>query len=518
MPDKASFLRRVPLHPFVMAAFSVLGLYAVNAREVAFHVIWRPLLAAELFVVLFFVISLVLSRNIQLAGLLAAAVGLLFISYGHVYNLLVGGGIFLGRNRYLIPLFFLMLALAFFWLTRPRRNLSSLTVLANWAAIILFVISLLQISSYWIRRLYNQTRLNMDTPKVETFQTSEKQPDVYYIVLDTYSRSDVLLDVMGFDNQGFMDGLIEQGFYIAECSAANYPSTNISLASSLNMQYLQEMAAILPVGVSIDDSMPALLKHSLVRQQFEQAGYRVVAFATGYDWLEWTDADTFLTPQNNRSLIKQLNPFEAMWLQTTAATILNDVQALMLHDLTRQMRNPTSEHVQRQLLLLDTLDQAGRMPGPKFVYAHVMIPHGPLVFRADGSLNPDPPDIDQGKAAAGWEEYLGQVEFINGRVLRLVAKILDESPEPPVIILQSDHGVKGHRFPILNAFFLPTHAGRDLLYPSISPVNTFRVVFNAYFGAAYPLLEDRQYEPLDQSLEEYRPADEQLPYCAPVLY
>ena len=32
-----------------------------------------------------------------------------------------------------------------------------------------------------------------------------------------------------------------------------------------------------------------------------------------------------------------------------------------------------------------------------------------------------------------------------------------------------------------------------LLYPSITPVNTFRLVFNCYFGASYPLQEDITY-------------------------
>jgi hypothetical protein len=33
----------------------------------------------------------------------------------------------------------------------------------------------------------------------------------------------------------------------------------------------------------------------------------------------------------------------------------------------------------------------------------------------------------------------------------------------------------------------------DSLYKSISPVNTFRVIFNEYFGGNYELLDDRSY-------------------------
>jgi len=34
---------------------------------------------------------------------------------------------------------------------------------------------------------------------------------------------------------------------------------------------------------------------------------------------------------------------------------------------------------------------------------------------------------------------------------------------------------------------------KDILYPTISPVNTFRIVFNVYFNANYKLLNDETY-------------------------
>ena len=48
------------------------------------------------------------------------------------------------------------------------------------------------------------------------------------------------------------------------------------------------------------------------------------------------------------------------------------------------------------------------------------------------------------------------------------------------------------RFPILNAYHLPD-GGAARLYPTISPVNTFRVILDRYFGARHDLLPDRSY-------------------------
>ncbi len=73
--------------------------------------------------------------------------------------------------------------------------------------------------------------------------------------------------------------------------------------------------------------------------------------------------------------------------------------------------------------------------------------------------------------------------------------IVTRSETPPVIILQADHGMRmrpEERMAILNAYYLPAQ-GNPALYESITPVNSFRVVFNTYFGAPYSLLEDKSY-------------------------
>ena len=64
--------------------------------------------------------------------------------------------------------------------------------------------------------------------------------------------------------------------------------------------------------------------------------------------------------------------------------------------------------------------------------------------------------------------------------------------------MQGDHGPNGFldpqpahiRYPILNAYYLPDD-GSSKLYPSISPVNTFRLILSNYLGADLELLPDR---------------------------
>jgi hypothetical protein len=117
------------------------------------------------------------------------------------------------------------------------------------------------------------------------------------------------------------------------------------------------------------------------------------------------------------------------------------------------------------------------------------------VFAADGSVQTDPGFYGGKKAEPINEQYrrkgyTQEVQYLNGRILGVVRQILKDSQTPPIIILQGDHGLrKDNRYLIFNAYHLPGDGSR-LLYPSITPVNSFRLVFNAYFGAHTPLLPD----------------------------
>ncbi|HSG44371.1 MAG TPA: hypothetical protein VLA72_14575, partial [Anaerolineales bacterium] len=90
--------------------------------------------------------------------------------------------------------------------------------------------------------------------------------------------------------------------------------------------------------------------------------------------------------------------------------------------------------------------------------------------------------------------YLNGIQFLNSRIPGVVDEIIKNSKTPPVIILQGDHGfvIPERKFNILNAYYLPNQEYDGLLYPTISPVNSFRIVFNSYFDTQFKILEDVQ--------------------------
>jgi hypothetical protein len=103
------------------------------------------------------------------------------------------------------------------------------------------------------------------------------------------------------------------------------------------------------------------------------------------------------------------------------------------------------------------------------------------------------------------EGYHSQVLALNQLVLKMVDNILEQSERPPVILLQGDHGTGSgmrDRMSNLSAYYLPD-GGEAALYPTITPVNSFRVIFRTYFGADLPLLEDHTYFSEYESLYDF---------------
>lgn len=138
---------------------------------------------------------------------------------------------------------------------------------------------------------------------------------------------------------------------------------------------------------------------------------------------------------------------------------------------------------QQNMFALESLEKTPDLPGNNFVYAHLYTTHQPFVFYPDGEFHPH---LKQGDRA-----YRDQVIFTDARLLEIVKTILAKSEPEPIIVIQADHSYfpSADRVKILNAYYLPD-GGNKQLYPTITPINTFRVIFNTYFGGQYDLLPD----------------------------
>jgi len=488
--------RNPVLHPFLIAAYPVIALLAHNIEEIKAVVAMRAVLIALIAAGALYLALKSAFKDRFKAGLLTTLILGLFFSYGHVYNFLETQSLFglhLGRHRILAPVWIAILAGAWIGIRRTPRPPDAWNRAANLVSIVALIMPVWQLGAFEARSMTSTAEAANPVNLAGLRLPSESPaPDVYYIILDAYARDDVLMSEFEFDNTPFLSQLEAIGFYTARCSQSNYAQTQLSLASSLNMNYLQDLDPAYSPERKTRVGVEELIRHGAVRQAFESLGYKTVAFETGFKGTQWEDADLYLTPNSDLLHTYQIaggpNGFEVLLLRNSAGLILEDGAAVLPKFMQPDMDNPRRIHRELVLYDLEQLAALPKMPGPKFVFAHLVIPHPPYVFGPDGEFT----DFDKEYVPG----YRDQVTYLNSRLLELLPRMIADSTVPPVIILQGDHGSIGSkpntRTSIFNAYYLPGEGGQNP-YPSISPVNTFRLVLNRYFDGQYELLEDISY-------------------------
>ena len=235
-----------------------------------------------------------------------------------------------------------------------------------------------------------------------------------------------------------------------------------------------------------------MIRESAVRTFLEEQGYQIIGFDSGFSWTNLIDADFYLAPTIGSTKYMGMsggaNEFEVMLMETSAVQLLSDASIRVPKMLKPDLSGPRKMRRERILYTLEELPKIPRLPSPKFTFAHIVAPHSPYVFGPNG----EPVD----KNVEGALGYRDQLIYLNKLVLPVLQQIIASSETPPIIILQADHGgVRTNlqdRMRILNAYYLPD-GGEEVLYPSISPVNTFRKILNYYFGTNYPQLDDTAY-------------------------
>ena len=476
-----------PWYPLVVGAYPVLALLSFNIGQVKVEAGWRALLVSVFFAGVLFLLLRLILRNWHRAAFLSALWMALFFSYGHIRNQLVAKWEGINFTPWMLGAWLALAVLFAVWATRSKLTFIAPVPPLNVIALGLAVVSLWQISSGFQKR--GGLRLGADNAPVQELTRPANPPDVYYFILDMYTRQDLMKSAYDYDNSGFLKELEARDFYVAQCSQSNYTRTELSMASALNMSYLQGLdAKFVPESIGRRRLWDAL-KHNAVRYNLEQMGYTTVSFANGFPWSELDDTDVFLTPPPFSS---GMTEFETLFLQTT---LLGEAQQLGWFDADQIMAQNFRD---RHMLVFDSMDDVVEMPGSKFVYVHLIMPHPPFVFGPDGEPT-NPADFWNEKKVYPPEKlaqgYKNQVTFLNKQLLAMLDTILAGSETPPIIILQGDHGPwsqpNPQHFFILNAYHLPGHS--DELYPTLSPVNSFRIVFNEYFGGGYDLLDDVSY-------------------------
>ncbi len=510
-------LKRFPIHPFFFAIFPVLALLGHNITEVSTDVIVRPLIIILGGTLILFVALRLALRNTLQAGLVVSLFLVLFFTYGQVYNLLKESSLVvagLARHRFLIIIYAGLFILGLIAVFKGSNHYTNANLTLNLVGLILLVFPVYQIARY---SMINPAGLNAAakwTPQMTLSIGSNQayQPDVYYIILDGYSRADVIQKDLGYDNTPFLEQLRGLGFVIPQCSRSNYRSTEPSLTSSLNMELLPTVYRWTAEQGMSPENVWSFLIHSQVRKEFETLGYKIVAFKNIFPWLQLKDADLYLGLTTTPYGVQWITPFEKIVLDTTPVSIYLDWQTQTYNNNFTEVAHPESYFINQEKFKLIELPKIANIAGPTFTYAHILIPHPPFVFSPNGILT-DPgfysgiydSPINNQYFKVG---YVDEIQFANQQIIPILTQILKDSSTPPIIVIQGDHGFGEDRFPILNAYYLPGE-GSQKIYPTVSPVNTFRIIFDTYFGGSYSLLPDESFK----ENESLQPVPEYDPLC-----
>lgn len=483
-----TLLARLPLHPLLFAAYAVLYLYAENLDQVLPVDVAAPLARAILGAAAALAAFTVLYWSPRRGALVASAVVVAFFAYGHVAGLVadldVDDGVQLGAWGVLI-------LVAAVYAARSRATLPHATTGLNIVALVLVVMTAATIVPYEVQRAGGSPVAAAGVVPVRA-ETDAMKRDIYFLVFDRYGSADALERRFGITDNDLYGWLEERGFQVPADSRANYRATDFSLAATLNMRTLDHLTA--EIGRVSSDRTPAkrMVHGNEVGRFLKTLGYTYYQLGSWFDVTNASEvADEVLT-------FDSTSEFEAVLRDTTVLPAIDRLTGT-------EAKEPTfrDRHREGSLFAFRQIRRLATAPGPKFIFAHILLPHDPYVFHADGSVVTEEEERSTDEVIL----YREHLAFLNGQIRSLVDQ-LQSGPEDrrPIIILEGDEGplacqnvdcvqrtpeYYATRFRNLIAMYLP---GIDHRLPeTYTSVNTFRTVFREYFGADLPPLPDRSY-------------------------
>jgi hypothetical protein len=502
----------LPVYPLLFGIYPALFLWSANRAQEPAYVVLPSLVVTLIAITLTYLVITAVLRNMQRAALITFLLGLVFLSYGHLENLLIKS-VLENFLPYFLPVFLLISLFILVQAIFYRIGNAQITHVLNIVSTGLVILQVATATPYYltVSAKANAPEAGGNLHTVLAENGIDKPRDVYFILLDNYGREDVLKRVDNFDNSELVNALKERGFIFPDCAQANYFATAPVISSILNMDYMDKLG--------IEDSvytkrsgytaLAPLMQDSLVMRKFNAFGYHTVTFRGFMGLIDIQNSDTYINYEADQSFVSRLETknFNALYFKTTLVYSLNDRLKIYPDLLAAKgpeflkkylpQELPVEERYyqvyQQNLYAYEALERIPtEIQSPKFVYAHIYSAHWPFMIQPDGSLRLP---FTEKMTVDG---YVAALQFTNNRILKAIDTILANSETEPIIILQGDHNnlwegkvewSGTNRMKILSAYYLPS-GGDQLLYKEISPVNNFRLVFNYYFGEPINLLPD----------------------------
>ena len=459
------------LHPFLIAIFPIIFLYAETINEVPPQQMVLPVILMLIFSTVLVTITKFIFKDWKKSALIVSIILVLFILYSPVFVYLSGtfiGDFEIGRHRYLLILFAIPFLTLSYLIYKTKMQLGNATLILNTVAISLILISSVNIGIYTFEKSFYENDKN-----IEILENNNLKPDIYFILLDAYSGEKVLQKYYNFNNEDFINGLREKGFFVHDESYSNYANTIPSLGSTFNMEYLDNDTERKRVYSMFPESTAVKI--------LDSNGYKIIDFQKHSIAFDIPVVDSTLCKKDSNRytdtrLMDQLLKYTPLSVLTTII--------------------PPEQDMDTQLCLFAELPNTQDMfDEPTFVFAHSLVTHSPYYYGPDGQ-EVHPPSLND-------EHYVYSIKFANKNMIKIIGELLDVEDKPIIVIL-SDHGtiirnndityeegiITSHQN--LNAIYLPDQNYKFIEKTSTS-VNIFRIIFNQFFNMNYQLLEDKTF-------------------------
>ncbi len=393
------------------------------------------------------------------------------------------------RFRFFVPFMLLLIVVFFIWIKKTNRSLHKSILYLNTLLLIYILFDAGSISKH--RFTPSNTAGNeLAKHQLHTCDTCSKPP-VYLILLDGYFGSKGLKAYFNYDNTRFENFLQRNDFHVVPSTHSNYLFTLYSMASLLNMKYLEGIGE--PVLSNHYGYITAAtgIKENLVCKFFASQGYSINNFSifdvagipAGYSSGLLTEKVQLI---NSQTMYYRVNK----WLLSFPGKIGLKKQSAEEYE--NSFINNNEAVMERTLL-----QSRSQNKQPSFTYCHLVMPHEPYVLDSNGVRIRNTAGLERLSKDSIDQLFLQYEIYVNKRISTFIEELKKTTAGNAVILLMSDHGYKEARitndatmpFYNLNAVYLPqkNYSG---WYSGISNVNQFRVLLNTLFHQQMPLLAD----------------------------
>jgi hypothetical protein len=485
MATLRTIIKTRPVFLYLLPLFFVLHGYTENYDFV-------PVKDAALLTAVYWGASLVISllswliyRNFIKANLFAFCVMALHFFFGSMHDFLkrLAPGGFISKYSFVLPAIAIIFIVLLVLLKKRKKTLFATTRFLNMLLFLLILVDVAILTGKTLKR----EKSSLTPPQGLTDCGSCPKPDIYFILADEYAGNTELKDLFHFDDSLFINQLASRNFHTIPQSFSNYNYTPFSLASILNMDYLQlegKERGRPDLTYSYDQ-----IKNNKVLQYLRSQGYQFYNYSVfDFEGQPARTRETFL-PAKTRLITSQtfLSRFDRD-IRFNLVTRWKSKSNLRIITYANKKNNENIFALTKEI-------SAQKSSSPKFVYTHLMMPHYPYFFDKNGNEQPFEKLLEGNQLDK--QAYIEYLQYGNKKLLELVDHIQKSSASPPIIVLMGDHGFRHFTEPVPSKYYFLNLVSVHLpgnnytsLNDSLSGVNIFRAIFNNSFRQQLPYLKD----------------------------